>query len=760
MVRRKLVLVASCIVSARLAAAPDSADAAPLMEREYQNCFLAEWPAGEVRLHDLRLPLPRSRLQGRIVEPSRTRLSAALAERLAPLVARIETMSEARPAPRSRDGSTPVILLRVASRGRWIEDAGGRGGEMLFELVSVRIESAEIMPPGWVAAWEDLASSLNEVVDASLKAPSDEKRQALAAAIEKGSRARDRMETVSSSLGAAEAARAVAKIEPDARIADTFKKDVAREWGDVLRRYAARLKIEPATPLPPGEKGVESSPDRASAELVPWGVAVEEAAPETIAEKLVLRGITVARELPGGSKVGLLPGDLILDYTGLADVGAENQHLRTIDVLGQRAGSGGTAGALDVIRGDALVAVRSENPVEERRFERCYLHEIDGVVWTGEVHIYLGMFGSMAFPPRFRLGAEAARTLAPLVTKAREESNDPLRTWWPPAEGPIVFLRLDGKVRLVAMDWVSHQRTYEIISARIVSAEFVTPEGVRAFEALDRALRDVVEASRAAPGAEKRERLAGAISRGAEAFESLGRARETENMRAAVGRIEPRARIVHELTRRLRGEWGGWLRTCVGALGIEQPGPLRAEPETCPALEILVDSATAAECIAKLRERCGEDALDESLFFSRSLNRMVIPWEIEDLGSESFATIRDEARHAIEDQKKWRAERETAASKAEQDVSEWGVRLRMATAEERAKALVIRGIIVADVRGLGFLLGLKPGDLIVDYGGIHDIVMGGLELQSLRRWTQVLGAGGRFAVIRGGRLVTIEVPKK
>jgi hypothetical protein len=198
----------------------------------------------------------------------------------------------------------------------------------------------------------------------------------------------------------------------------------------------------------------------------------------------------------------------------------------------------------------------------------------------------------------------------------------------------------------------------------LVSVEFLTPEWLRAFKDLDGALRDSTRAVsiESLTAAWKQWRPAEAINQGAAALAEMPRARATQEMREAALRIDPRARIVRSFAREIGREWGDSLAARAKALGIEPSTPLPSEKERCPALEILVESTSPAEFLAKLRERCGEDGLEEWLSYREEQGsgwwvRRLAAWEVESAPPERFEKLKEHARQSIEDRKAWESKR-------------------------------------------------------------------------------------------------------
>jgi len=270
-----------------------------------------------------------------------------------------------------------------------------------------------------------------------------------------------------------------------------------------------------------------------------------------------------------------------------------------------------------------------------------------------------------------------------------------------------------------------------------------------------------VERSREKPGGEKRAHLAEAVDRGRAALEAMDRARETEEMRAALARIEPAARISHTAARVHAREWGDRLRECAETLRIEASPPFPPEREPCDALEILIGAPGAAEFLAKIRERCGEDGLDTFVFYSQALRRSLRAGEVEGMAPDRFAAIRDEARKAVEDGKRFAEARKKDEKPLPEvwEVKEWGAKLRKADPDTLAKALVLRGTVVEGILPGGSPIDLEPGDLILDYETVYDLVMGA-SFGSARRTLSIRSeSGGSLPVIREGRLQMISVPK-
>ena len=158
---------------------------------------------------------------------------------------------------------TPRVRVRLRARyrlagvkqnrekidGEWMD----LSEDQTFELMSVRLLHAEIVPQEWMMAWRRLDQALVEIVDASLDPPSPAKRLRLAQAIERGSQA---LGVVGIRPIADTDRDRVRQVEPSARVVGLFRRHAPREWRRHLEQFASRLRIRPQTPLPPAARDV------------------------------------------------------------------------------------------------------------------------------------------------------------------------------------------------------------------------------------------------------------------------------------------------------------------------------------------------------------------------------------------------------------------------------------------------------------------------------------------------------------------------
>jgi hypothetical protein len=194
-----------------------------------------------------------------------------VAEQLAPLVNDIGDLKDRRrifdfagfACGREKIEHTPTILVRFVGRYRLL-GAGPRGaeragpeepsGKPTYEIDAAELVHAEFLPRPWLAAWQELDAALTEIAKVSLEAPSRPKRKRLAEAIERGSAAAGAM---ARHCAVAEEHHAIIRrIDPKARAVSLLRRDRwgPGEWTRMLRRFAARLGVQPKTPLPPEPK--------------------------------------------------------------------------------------------------------------------------------------------------------------------------------------------------------------------------------------------------------------------------------------------------------------------------------------------------------------------------------------------------------------------------------------------------------------------------------------------------------------------------
>ena len=425
-------------------------------------------------------------------------------------------------------------------------------------------------------------------------------------------------------------------------------------------------------------------------------------------------------------------------------------------------------------------AAADEAKLEPRSFRDCYLYDGgDGSVWLGKPMVTLGMYGVPGNAPHFRLSADLAGKLGPLVTRLDESPADHFfyGHGLPCLKGEqdaVIFLDLDANIRLAERGRDGAPDVYEIVSARCLQVEFVTGKWLRAHDALDKALTEIVAISRTAPREEKRGLLARQIERGSQALHTMAQARAGDERRSILRKVAPEARVVSMFQRRVARQWRAQLERYAARLRIKPKTPLPPKPKDCPAIELLAESASPAALIAKVKESCPPEAFEEMLLYSLALGyvsdggrrrspRAIYLWEVENLTPEQFGKLRTEVKEVLARRAR-RSEAEPhdrLRDAVEKLKSKWGVELRPAGADLLADKLMLRGTVVEKVLSEGPDVGLEAGDLIIDYERVYDLVMGGFD--SFRPMVQLANKaryGGELQVLRGNRVITVTINKE
>ncbi len=206
-------------------------------------------------------PIAHLGMWGTCMSRVETRLAPEVAARLRPFVFDIKELHDRKdpefcfdfhPSASKKDKAFPRFLLRMIVKQQSIKRGESRLGtgrtfHGIDEITAVRLLSAERLSEKWMAAWERLNRVLQELVAASLEAPSPQKRVRLADLIEEGVAALTIMETPEEDEALLTLLRA---IEPRAKVVPVFKERKTAEWRGVFERYIERLRIQPRTPLP------------------------------------------------------------------------------------------------------------------------------------------------------------------------------------------------------------------------------------------------------------------------------------------------------------------------------------------------------------------------------------------------------------------------------------------------------------------------------------------------------------------------------
>lgn len=408
-----------------------------------------------------------------------------------------------------------------------------------------------------------------------------------------------------------------------------------------------------------------------------------------------------------------------------------------------------------------LAAHAAEETLHEQ-FAQCILHQgPGGHVWVSEPLVSLGMIGVME-QPAFRLSPTLAARLRPLVNVLKEAQKTPCLWFWglprtSDRDKPLVVVWIECDANLRASPGQLHE--YEISALELLKAEFITGGWREAWDGLDKGLKEIVAASRTAPGAAKRERLKGAVEQASRSLGVMAQTRVEPQSRDFVRRLAPKARVVRTMQKSLEEQWGRQLRQYVARLRLSPRTPLPPEARPCPKLELLAASSSPAELLAKIRRNWPEDVLDESLIYAQGMKRTLAVWEVEGLAAEQFQTVRAQAKDELS---RAEAERKRGVKPEPEptslEIAAWGAVVRAASADLLAEKGLLGGAVVESVSANAPDVGLRRGDVIIDYRSVYDLTMAQHPaFAPLRQVESIARYGGKLDILRGDRVLTVEV---
>ena len=409
--------------------------------------------------------------------------------------------------------------------------------------------------------------------------------------------------------------------------------------------------------------------------------------------------------------------------------------------------------------------------LQHRTFDGFLYAGSDGKVWYGHTRSMLGMWSTSGLIPSFRLSAAEAKRLAPLVNRIGDLQDDRRIFDFPSVLGgytrleqtPKILVRFEGGhhlVQSISTEW-GDAKTFEIVSAQLVRAEFLPTGWLKAWRQVHEALEETVTTSLAAPDDVKRRRLAVAIEKGSQALNTMAKATTTSEERAVVRSINPKAQAVSGFRRHAPSDWRKQLEKYIARLRIQPTTALSSVPET--ALPLLAQSDSPAEFRQKVKALpvavIGEDAV----LYSLKLKRSVYMTEFVRMTDDQFRGLREEATKQFEDRKRWEAEaREYYASKRSETLKELGLVVCAPSNDLMAEKMVLGGVLVEKVLA-GHSLGFRPGDIVLPYKRVYDLVMAGLKPGNLRLRFRGIArhAWDRrpLPVLRGNRLINPAVEK-
>lgn len=416
------------------------------------------------------------------------------------------------------------------------------------------------------------------------------------------------------------------------------------------------------------------------------------------------------------------------------------------------------------------VAAQDEGELKERFFDDCLLHEVEGRVWLLKPMVYLGMWGVMATPP-FCLSGDMVTKFGPLVSNVTGEEELPPRRFYTSEKvlrdqkGHLILVSMKAEMRGVYDKepkeadrrrdpaWPEY---YEIVKADIVTAEFVSADWIEGWREVDEALKEIVTDSLTAPSKDKRKRLSAAVEKGRRALNTMSQARASDDFAALVGKIESDAQLVDTFRSGIAEQWQGWLERFAKRLGIKLRGSLPARPERWTAFEVLAESNSLAGFRAAIEKMRPENL---AWVYKTDIGRKLRLWEIEKLTNEEYEKLRAEAKELLPKLQEWEKRLDKQPDVSERETIEGlGLVVRPASSGLLAKKLIISGIEVEQVSGEHEDIGLRAGDIFIDYDRVYSVVMGWYSFS--RRAQTMAGKiklGSKVKIIRGNKVITLVV---
>ncbi len=419
------------------------------------------------------------------------------------------------------------------------------------------------------------------------------------------------------------------------------------------------------------------------------------------------------------------------------------------------------------------VAAQDEGELKERFFDDCLLHEVEGRVWLLKPMVYLGMWGVIATPP-FCLSEDMATKFAPLVSNVTGEEELPPRRFYSSDKvlreqrGNLILVTMKAEMRGVydkepkEVDrrqgpvWPEY---YEIIKANILMAEFVSADWIEGWREVDEALKEIVADSLTAPSKKKRKRLSSAVEKGRRALNTMSQARASDDFAALVGKIESDAQLVDTFRSGVAEQWQGWLERFAKRLGIKLRGPLPARPKRWTVIEVLSESKSLMEFRAAIEKMRPENL---AWVYKTEIERKLRLWGIEKLTNEEYEKLRAEAKELLPKLQEWEKRLDKQPDVSEREtIEEYGLVVRPVSSGLLAKKLILSGIEVEKVSDEHKDIGLRAGDIIINYDRVYSVVTG---WYSFSRRAQGLANkmkhGYKPRIIRGNQIIDLAAEDK
>ncbi|MHC4425372.1 MAG: hypothetical protein ACYSYV_04650 [Planctomycetota bacterium] len=406
-------------------------------------------------------------------------------------------------------------------------------------------------------------------------------------------------------------------------------------------------------------------------------------------------------------------------------------------------------------------------------FDNCLLHEVDGRIWLQKPMVYLGMWGVMATPP-FCLSEDLATRFAPLVSNVTSGDKRSAQRFYCSEEvlreqkGHLILVSMKAEIRPVydeefkeanrdqMANWPEY---YEIVETEMVTLEFVGADWIEAWRTIDEALQDIVTESKTQPGKEKRKRLAPIFDKGERAINNMIQARPSKDFQTLVSKVDPDSRIVQTFARGVTYRWQEWLERFAARLDVKLRSPLPARPKRWVVFKTLAESESLAVFRSAI-EKIPPETLE--WVYNSEIGRKLRVWETTRPTDEEFERLRAEAKELFPGLWAWEEDLERQPEQSESEtIEELGLVLRPASARLLAKKLILSGIEVEKVSDEHKDIGLRAGDIIIDYDRVYDVVMGWHSFSGqTRTLANRMKRGYKLWIIRGNQIINLAAHGK
>lgn len=416
------------------------------------------------------------------------------------------------------------------------------------------------------------------------------------------------------------------------------------------------------------------------------------------------------------------------------------------------------------------VGAVNEGELKERLFDNCILRESDGRIWLQRQIVYLGMVGVIGTPP-FCLSEDLAVKFKPLVTKVTSSDKQLVRRYHAFDQ---VLRKQKGHLILVSMkagmlavydkqaekvdrtQRVLRPEYYEIVKADIITAEFVSAGWIEAWRTIGEALQEIVTESITPPSKEKRGRLAVIFEKGERALNTMSQAKAGDNFQNLVSRVDPNTMLVQAFARGVTYRWQEWLERFSARLGIKLRSTLPSRPKLWVALEVLANSESLAE-FRVAKEKIPLENLE--LLYGFDLGYKLRALETGQRKAYKFEKLRAEAKKLLPELRAWDERSDSPPEVSQKEtIEEFGLVISKASDKLLEEKLILSGLEVESISVEHDDIGLRAGDIIVDYKRVNDVVMNWYNFSWQKRWlTNKIKHGLKLRIIRDNQFIDISV---